>query len=52
VAREERSARGSLELARQQAQLNRLVIEEMAMACWWSTVKAACAPPTRPRAAC
>jgi two-component system sensor histidine kinase PilS (NtrC family) len=29
LAREERSARGSLELARQQAQLNRLVIEEM-----------------------
>ena len=30
LAREELSARGSLELARQQAQLNRLVIEEMA----------------------
>lgn len=30
LAREEKSARGSLELARQQAQLNRLVIEEMA----------------------
>jgi two-component system sensor histidine kinase PilS (NtrC family) len=30
LAREEQSARGSLELARQQAQLNRLVIEEMA----------------------
>jgi two-component system, NtrC family, sensor histidine kinase PilS len=30
LAREEISARGSLELARQQAQLNRLVIEEMA----------------------
>ncbi len=30
LAREERSARGSRELARQQAQLNRLVIEEMA----------------------
>ncbi len=30
LAREERTARGSLELARQQAQLNRLVIEEMA----------------------
>lgn len=30
LAREERAARGSLELARQQAQLNRLVIEEMA----------------------
>ncbi len=29
LAREERSARGSLEMARQQAQLNRLVIEEM-----------------------
>lgn len=29
LAREEHSARGSLELARQQAQLNRLVIEEM-----------------------
>ncbi|MDE2433509.1 MAG: PAS domain-containing protein [Burkholderiales bacterium] len=29
LAREERSARGSLELARQQAQLNRLVIEQM-----------------------
>lgn len=29
LAREERAARGSLELARQQAQLNRLVIEEM-----------------------
>ena len=29
LAREERSARGSLELARQQAQLNRLVIDEM-----------------------
>lgn len=29
LAREELSARGSLELARQQAQLNRLVIEEM-----------------------
>lgn len=29
LAREERSARGSLELARQQARLNRLVIEEM-----------------------
>ncbi len=29
LAREERTARGSLELARQQAQLNRLVIEEM-----------------------
>jgi len=29
LAREERSARGSMELARQQAQLNRLVIEEM-----------------------
>ena len=29
LAREESSARGSLELARQQAQLNRLVIEEM-----------------------
>ena len=29
VAREERSARGSLELARQQAQLNRLVMDEM-----------------------
>ena len=29
VAREERSARGSLELARQQVQLNRLVMEEM-----------------------
>ena len=30
LAREELSARGSLEMARQQAQLNRLVIEEMA----------------------
>jgi two-component system sensor histidine kinase PilS (NtrC family) len=30
LVREERSARGSLELARQQAELNRLVIEEMA----------------------
>ncbi len=30
LAREERSARSSLELARQQTQLNRLVIEEMA----------------------
>ncbi|WP_088282379.1 PAS domain-containing sensor histidine kinase [Ideonella sp. A 288] len=30
LAREERSARGSLEIARQQAQLNRLVLEEMA----------------------
>ena len=30
LAREERAARGSMELARQQAQLNRLVIEEMA----------------------
>jgi two-component system sensor histidine kinase PilS (NtrC family) len=30
LAREELAARGSLELARQQAQLNRLVIEEMA----------------------
>lgn len=30
LAREERSARGSMELARQQAQLNKLVIEEMA----------------------
>jgi two-component system sensor histidine kinase PilS (NtrC family) len=30
LAREERSARGSLAMARQQAQLNRLVIEEMA----------------------
>jgi len=30
LAREEQAARGSLELARQQAQLNRLVIEEMA----------------------
>jgi two-component system sensor histidine kinase PilS (NtrC family) len=30
LAREQRSARGSLELARQQAQLNRLVIEQMA----------------------
>ena len=30
LAREERAARGSLEIARQQAQLNRLVIEEMA----------------------
>ena len=29
LAREERSARGSLEMARQQAKLNRLVIEEM-----------------------
>lgn len=29
LVKEERSARGSLELARQQAQLNRLVIEEM-----------------------
>lgn len=29
LAREERSARGSMELARQQAELNRLVIEEM-----------------------
>jgi len=29
IAREESSARGSLEMARQQAQLNRLVIEEM-----------------------
>jgi two-component system sensor histidine kinase PilS (NtrC family) len=29
LAREERTARGSLELARQQARLNRLVIEEM-----------------------
>jgi len=29
LAREERAARGSLEVARQQAQLNRLVIEEM-----------------------
>jgi two-component system sensor histidine kinase PilS (NtrC family) len=29
LAREEQAARGSLELARQQAQLNRLVIEEM-----------------------
>ncbi|MFT3856442.1 MAG: ATP-binding protein [Aquabacterium sp.] len=29
LAKEERSARGSLEIARQQAQLNRLVIEEM-----------------------
>lgn len=29
LAREERAARGSMELARQQAQLNRLVIEEM-----------------------
>ena len=30
LAREEIAARGSMELARQQAQLNRLVIEEMA----------------------
>jgi two-component system sensor histidine kinase PilS (NtrC family) len=30
LAREEKAARGSLELARQQAQLNRLVIQEMA----------------------
>lgn len=30
LAREERAARGSLEIARQQAQLNRLVLEEMA----------------------
>lgn len=30
LAREERTARGSLELARQQAELNRLVIDEMA----------------------
>lgn len=30
LAREEQAARGSLELARQQAQLNRLVIQEMA----------------------
>ena len=30
LAREERSARGSLEMARQQAELNRLVLEEMA----------------------
>jgi two-component system sensor histidine kinase PilS (NtrC family) len=30
LAREERTAKGSMELARQQAQLNRLVIEEMA----------------------
>ena len=30
LAREERSARGSLEMARRQAELNRLVIEEMA----------------------
>ena len=30
LAREERTARGSLEIARQQAQLNRLVLEEMA----------------------
>jgi len=29
LAREERSARGSMELARQQAELNRLVLEEM-----------------------
>ncbi len=29
LAREERTARGSLEMARQQAQLNRLVLEEM-----------------------
>lgn len=29
LAREERSARGSMEMARQQAELNRLVIEEM-----------------------
>lgn len=29
LAREERSARGSMEMARQQAQLNRLVIDEM-----------------------
>jgi two-component system sensor histidine kinase PilS (NtrC family) len=29
LAREERTARGSLELARQQAELNRLVIDEM-----------------------
>jgi two-component system sensor histidine kinase PilS (NtrC family) len=29
LAREERAARGSLEIARQQAQLNRLVLEEM-----------------------
>ena len=30
LAREERAARGSLDIARQQAQLNRLVLEEMA----------------------
>ena len=30
LAREERAARGSLEIARQQAQLNRMVLEEMA----------------------
>ena len=52
LAREELNARGGLELARQQAQLNRLVIEEMQTACWWSTGVAGCAPPTLRRGAC
>jgi two-component system sensor histidine kinase PilS (NtrC family) len=48
LAREELSARGSLEMARQQAALNRLVIEEMRRtASRWSTAAARSAPPTR-----
>ena len=53
LAREELSARGSLEMARQQAQLNRLVIEEMDDGVLVvDRARQACAPPTRRRAAC
>ena len=53
LAREELSARGSLEMARQQAQLNRLVIEEMEDGVLVvDRARQACAPPTRRRGAC
>jgi two-component system, NtrC family, response regulator PilR len=52
LAREELAARGSLELARQQAQLNRLVIEEMVDGVLVVDRRCACARPTRRRARC
>ena len=52
LAREEIAARGSLELARQQEQLNRLVIEEMQDGVLVVDRRARVARPIRRRAAC
>jgi two-component system sensor histidine kinase PilS (NtrC family) len=52
LAREEQAARGSLELARQQAQLNRLVIQEMADGVLVVDRQSECGPPIRPPVPC